>query len=171
MIRNFFTVALRSFLRHKFYSLINIVGLSSGLICALFIYLWVNDEVSTDKFHREAEKIFRISSNFELPDGEVITWGITPGPLAEDILQHSPEVEMAVRTQDQGAQLFQYNEKSFMENGLFADPDFFRLFTFNIIQGKPPVDSANISDIAISERLAQKVFGGENPIGKTVKVS
>lgn len=85
MFKNLLTVAVRSFLRQKFYSVINVIGLASGLTCALFIYLWVNDEVSKDKFHTDSEKIFQILSNIQLGDGEVLTSTNTPGPLAEDI--------------------------------------------------------------------------------------
>src|SRR5689334_7643973 len=100
MFKNFFTVAVRNFLRQRLYSFINIFGLASGLTCALFIYLWVNDEVSKDKFHHESEKIFQIVSNLTTNSGEILTWTITPGPLGEDIRDNIPEVEMAVRTQE-----------------------------------------------------------------------
>ena len=171
MIRNFFTVALRSFLRQKFYSVLNILGLASGLLCALFIFLWVKDELSKDQFHRDGERIFRIVSNLRLSDGDIITWNITPGPLAEDIRDNSAEVEIAVRTQDIGRTLFQHGDKSFSEDGLYADPDFFRLFSFEIIAGRPSTDPLDVSGVSISARLAEKLFGGEDPIGKTVKVN
>jgi len=171
MIKNFFTVAIRNFFRQKLYSFINVFGLASGLTCALFIYLWVNDEVTKDAFHKDSEKIFQIMSNLQLNKGEILTWSITPGPLAEDIRDNIPEVEMAVRTMSNGSQLFQYGDKSFMETGYFADPDFFKLFSFKILKGKPNTDSTNISSISISNELARKLFGDEDPIGKTVKAN
>lgn len=171
MIKNLFTVALRSFLRQKFYSLLNILGLASGLTCALFIFLWVKDEVNKDRFHRDSDHIFRIVSNLRLTDGDVITWNITPGPLADDIRDNSPEVALAVRTQDIRGALFQHEEKSFSENGLYADPDFFNLFSFEIIAGRPSTDPLDVSQISISRRLAKKLFGDHEPIGKSVKVN
>jgi putative ABC transport system permease protein len=171
MIRNFFTVAIRNFLRHKFYSFINLFGLASGLICALFIYLWVNDETSKDRFHKDSEKIFQVVANLQFNEGEILTWTNTPGPLAEFMRENFPEVEMAVRTQSNGNQLFQYQDKAFMENGYFADPDFFKLFSFKILQGVPNSDTANISNVSISQKLATKLFGSEDPIGKTVRVN
>lgn len=172
MIRNFITVAVRNFLRQKFYSFINIIGLASGLICCLFIYLWVEDEVNKNRFHRDSEKIFRVVSNLKLSNGETLTWDITPGPLAEDLRENSPEVEMAVRTMDQGAELLRYQDKSFMERGYYADPDFFRLFSFEIIAGKPVMDSTSVSHISISSRLAKKLFGSDNDaVGKTIRVN
>lgn len=171
MIKNLFTVALRSFLRQKFYSALNILGLASGLICALFIFLWVTDEMNKNMFHREVDKIFHIVSNLTLSDGEVLTWHITPGPLADDIRDNIPEIEMAVRTQEMGPHLFQHQEKSFSEKGLYADPDFFRLFSFEIIAGKPSTDPLDVSHVAISRRLAEKLFGSTDAIGKTIKVN
>lgn len=171
MFKNLLTVAIRSFLRQKFYSIINVVGLASGLTCALFIYLWVNDEISKDKFHKDNEKIFQILSNIQIGDGELLTWTNTPGPLAEEIREKSPEVELAVRVVSNRSDLFQYEDKSFIETGCQADPDFFKLFSFNIITGKPNTDTTDISSISISHQLAQKLFGNDDPIGKMVKVN
>jgi putative ABC transport system permease protein len=168
MLKNFFVVAIRNFYRQKLYSFINVFGLASGLICALFIYLWVNDEVSKDTFHKDSEKIFQIVSNLRMNDGELLTWPITPGPLAEDIRDNSPEIELAVRTMDARSQLFRYEDKSFMESGIYADPDFFKLFSFEILKGRPNFDTTDISSIAVSEQLASKLFGDEDPIGKMV---
>jgi putative ABC transport system permease protein len=171
MIKNFFTVAIRNFFRQGLYSFINVFGLASGLTCALFIYLWVNDEVSKDRFHNESEKIYQVVSNLTLNDGQVLTWTTTPGPLAEEIRDNSPEIEIAVRAMNSGTQLFAYEGKSFMEPGYYADPGFFKLFSFKIKSGKPNMDTANISSISISNKLAQKLFGNEDPVGKMVKVN
>jgi ABC-type antimicrobial peptide transport system permease subunit len=171
MLKNLLTVAVRNFLRQKFYSIINVVGLASGLTCALFIYLWVSDEVSKDKFHKDSEKIFQILSNINLGTGELLTWTNTPGPLAEDIREKNPEVELVVRVMSNRSDLFQYEDKSFIETGCLADPDFFKLFSFNILSGKPNTDTADISSISISHQLAQKLFGNDDPIGKMVKVN
>lgn len=171
MFKNLLTVTVRSFMRQKLYSIINVVGLASGLTCALFIYLWVKDEINKDKFHKDGEKIFQILSNIQLGDGELLTWTNTPGPLAEDIIEKSPEVELTVRVMSNRSDMFQYEDKSFIETGCMADPDFFKLFSFNILQGKPNTDTADISYISISSQLAQKLFGSDNPIGKMVKVN
>lgn len=171
MIKNFFTVAIRNFFRQGLYSFINVFGLASGLICALFIYLWVNDEVSKDHFHNESEKIYQVVTNLTLNDGQILTWTVTPGPLAEEIQDNSAEVEMAVRTMNTGSLLFAYEDESFMESGLYADPAFFKLFSFKIKSGLPNTDTANISFISISSSLAKKLFGNDDPIGKTVKAN
>ena len=170
MIKNFFTVAIRNFFRQGLYSFINVFGLASGLICALFIYLWVNDEVNKDHFHNESEKIYQVVTNLTLNDGQVLTWTVTPGPLAEEIRDNSAEVEMAVRTMTSGSLLFAYEDKSFMESGLYADPDFFKLFSFKIKSGVPNTDTTNISSISISDKLAQKLFGNDDPISMAAGV-
>jgi putative ABC transport system permease protein len=168
MLRNFFTVAARNFLRQKFYSFLNVLGLASGLACTLFIYLWVADELNKDRFHKDIDRIFHVVSNLQMGDGDLITWTITPGPLGEDIRENIPEAETVVRTMPAGAQLFQYGDKSFLERGYYADPDFFNLFSFKILKGKPNKDPQDIKSISISETLAKKLFGAEDPIAKTV---
>lgn len=171
MLKNLLTVAIRNFFRQKFYSVINVAGLASGITCTLFIYLWVSDELGKDRFHRDSEKIFQILSNVKLNDGELLTWTSTPGPLAEDIQEKDPEVEFSVRLMDDQSHLFQYEDKSFIESGCFGDPHLFDLFSFIILQGKPNTDTANISNISISRQLALKLFGNDDPIGKTVKLN
>src|SRR5579859_2413791 len=105
---------IRNFLRQPLYSFINAVGLASGLMCTLFICLWVNDEVSKDKFHHENEKLFLVVSNLDLNNGEILTWTNTPGPLAEQVRQNVPEVQMAVRIAQNNGVLFQYENKGFI---------------------------------------------------------
>ncbi len=171
MLKNFFTVAIRNFLRQRLYSFINVIGLASGLTCALFIYLWVDDEVSKDKFHNDSDRIFRIVSNLQLKEGETLTWDVTPGPLGDDIRDNIPEVEQVVRLQGAGSQLFQHGDRRFMESGYYADPGFFDLFSFQILKGIPSTDTADISSVSISERLATKLFADDDPIGKTIRVN
>jgi predicted permease len=171
MIKNFFTVAIRSFLRQKLYSLINVAGLASGLVCVLFIYLWVVDEVTKDKFHREGEKIYRVVSNLSLTEGEILTWTVVPGPLAEDIADNFKDVEIVVRAA--GDQMvLEYEGEKFTERGYFADPKFFDLFSFRILKGKPFTKPGDVSAIAMSDKVAAKVFGGNaEAMGKTIVIN
>jgi len=171
MLKNLITVAIRSFFRQRFYSLINLLGLATGLTCTLLIYLWVHDEINIDRHHQELDKIFRIVSNGKLDDGSVITWTITPGPLADDIRENIPEVAWAARTMHNGDQLFQFGEHSFLEEGVFGDPDLFRILTFDITEGNYPPLTLEKNWLAISQSLANKLFGQENAVGKTVRVS
>ena len=158
MIKNYFKTALRNLLRHKLFSGLNIFGLAAGMACSILIFLWVQDEWRKDKSFADSERIFHVVSNLKLQDGSLITWTITPGPLGEDIKANSPEVELAARAQGAGAMLFKYDEKSFLERGFYADPDFFKIFDFKILQGKPSTDPMDVSALSISQTLAKKLF-------------
>lgn len=169
MLKNFFVITIRSFFRQKFYSFINVFGLTSGLVCTLFIYLWINDEVSKNKFHADIDNIYQIFTNIKW-DGEMITWESTPGPLADEIKANIPEVSAVARISNDGDQLFQVDEKNFLERGYFADPEFFNVFSYQIIKGNAATPIPGKNDVAISEKLAQKLFPDQDPIGKTVRV-
>jgi ABC-type antimicrobial peptide transport system permease subunit len=169
MIKNFFLVAIRNFLRQRFYSLINVFGLSTGLASALFIFLWVNDELNVDAGYADADRLYRIISNLKVGNGEILTWDITPGPMGDEVMENIPEVEVAVRTMNNGSQLIQFNEKSALERGLYGDSTFFKVFDFKILQGT--ANTIDRSSIAISKKLATSLFGDNDPIGRVVKVS
>ncbi len=171
MIQNFIRVALRNFLRQRLYSIINVVGLTTGLICTLFIFLWVRDEVSKDKFHDDAQSIFRIVSNLDLGDGRMATWTITPGPLADEIHESVPGIRGLARTMSHGAELMQVEDKNFMEEGIYADPDFFKIFSFPILHGEINPEKGSKNWVAISKSLALKLFGVEDAVGKVIKVA
>lgn len=167
MLKNFFLVAIRNFLRQRFYSFINVFGLSTGLASALFIFLWVNDERGIDAGYKDSDRIYRIVSNMKMSNDEILTWEITPGPLGESVTDNIPEVEAVVRTMFNGVDLIQYNDKSLMEKGMYGDSTFFRIFDFRILQGT--TDNLDRSSIAISKKLAKSLFGDEDAVGKMVR--
>lgn len=169
MFRNFIIVTLRSFFRQKFYSFINVFGLTTGLACTLFIFLWIKDEAGKDKFHADIDHIYQVFTNLKW-DGEVITWESTPGPLAEEIKSSVPEVSAVSRTWSGGQEALLVEEKNFLEQGFYADPEFFQIFSFPISQGNVVKPLQEKSDIAISKRLAQKLFGDQDPIGKSIRL-
>jgi putative ABC transport system permease protein len=168
MLRNFLTVAVRNFLRQPSYSFMNVFGLATGLASALLILLWINSELRVDTYYKDSYRIYRVMTNLSISNNEILTWTITPGPLGEAIADEVPEVELAVRTMNNGSRLFQYEDKSFLERCLFADSSFFQLLTFPIVRG----DASHLdrSSIAISEKLARNLFGAEEPIGKAVRM-
>lgn len=169
MIKNFLLVATRNFLRQRFYSFINVFGLTTGLASALFIFLWVNDELNVDATYPDSDRIYRIVSNLKMSNDEILTWDVTPGPMADAIAESIPEVEVTVRTMDNGARLIQYGDRSMMERGLYADSTFFKIFNFKVLQGTP--DNLDRSSIAISKKFAKNLFGDSDPIGQVVKVA
>jgi putative ABC transport system permease protein len=168
MLRNLLTVAFRNLLRQPTYSLLNVVGLATGLASAVLILLWVNSEMRVDTLYKDSDRIYRIISNLKMSNDEILTWTITPGPLAEAIADEIPEIDAAVRTMNNGSRLFQYEDRSFLERCLFADSTFFQLLTFEILKGD--ADHLDKNSIAISEKLAGSLFGDGNPIGKVLKV-
>ncbi len=171
MLKNYLRTALRSFMRQRIYSFINLSGLAIGLTCSIFIALWVIDELSYNHFHAGKDRIYQVMENQTYSGGVIYTFAATPGLLAEALKQEFPEVEASCRTDWGTRLLFQYNNKSIYEEGLYADPSLFRVFTFPIIDGDSKNPLPDNNSVAISQRTATKFFGTENPIGKTFKLN
>lgn len=167
MLKNYLTVALRNFLRQRLFSFVNVVGLSAGLACSMFIYLWVSDEINKDQFHTDADRIYHVVTNLHNPEG-TITWPVTPGPLADEIKNNIPEIEYVTPIANDGPRLVQVEEKSYLPDGYFTYPEFFKIFSYKIIEGDASNPLANPSSIVLTKSLAQKLFGNESPIGKSL---
>ncbi|MDN5200993.1 ABC transporter permease [Fulvivirgaceae bacterium BMA10] len=173
MFRHNFLLAFRQFKRYKGTFLINLVGLSSGLACALLIYLWVNDELNVDKFHEKDDRLYQVMQNFDRPNG-VVTGDYTPALLAKALLSEIPEVENATLTntiyQSNWAKgILSNKDNSINTKGILADSDYLNVFSYNLIQGDKDKVLADKNSIVISERLAKKMFNtSENIIGKAL---
>jgi putative ABC transport system permease protein len=171
MLKNYIKIALRNIRKHPGYSVINIAGLAIGLACCLFILIWVLDELSYDKFHENASYLYRVEEN-QYYSGRVYHVTVTPYPLAPALKADFPEVIEATQYVGLGGQLLRYGEKAFFETGIRAvAPAFFRMFTFPFVKG----DSATALDdpfsLVISEEIAEKYFGEEDPIGKAFSIN
>ena len=171
MLRNYFKTALRNFQRHLGYTAINIAGLSVGLATAVFIMLWVTDELSYDSWHKNSATLYKVWHNSTYTDGSIKTYPSTPAPLAPAAKSEIPEIEYSIRMDWGSELLFEHQKKSFMESGIWADPDLFKMFTFPIVKGNADNPMPDDHSIAISEKLAKKYFADENPIGKVFTVS
>jgi putative ABC transport system permease protein len=169
MIRNYFKIAWRSLWKNKGYSAINIFGLATGLAASIFIFLWVYDEFSYDKFHANSNRIFKVLINNKYPDGKIETYPATPARLKDVIKNEIPEVELAAQYSMEAELLVKNKTNSFNENGIYADSTLFKILSFPIINGNASEPLKNNS-IAISKSLAEKLFKNENPIGKTLSV-
>src|SRR5690606_23480030 len=133
MLRNYLKVGLRNLGRHKGFSIINIVGLAIGMACSILILLWVQDELSYDRFHSNAEHIYRI--NASLPELDVHA-GMTSAPIAHAALTEIAGIKNVVRLSGHHSSLFQVGERMFQEDGLlFVDSTFFQIFSFPLIAG------------------------------------
>jgi putative ABC transport system permease protein len=168
MLRHNLLLIYRNFKRFKSVFFINLIGLSTGLACTLLIYLWVNDELSIDKFHKNDDRIFHAMEHRVKADG-IWTSPTTSGPLAEAMIQDLPEVEYACpSTRPQDATL-SVGDNTIKARGRFSDKTFFRIFSYDIIRGKEEVVLADKNSIVISEDLAIRLFNSvDNAIGKVI---
>ncbi len=173
MFKNYLKIALRNLRRHKVYSVINLAGLAIGMTCCFLILLYVKDELSYDRFHANADRIYRIAWLNEHPQTR------TPHPMAQAMTQDFPEVENAVSLSPLwGAGLtrrtfsMRYGDKRFDEqNVLSVDTAFFKIFSFPFLKGDPATALQEPFAIIITEKAAQKYFGEEEALGKTLRVN
>lgn len=169
MFKNYLKTTFRNTTRHKGYSAINLAGLAIGMACSLLILLWVKDELGYDRFHENGRDIYRIMSYgtrymIEGFDG-------TPAPLAPAVKEEVPGIVNYARFSDVPKLVFKYEDRVFYETrGLIADPSIFEVFTFPFVQGDPKTAFSEPLDIVITETMARKYFGDENPVGKTMEI-
>ncbi len=168
-MRYYLKITFRNFLRHKASSLINLIGLTTGLSCAFFIYLWVDDEMKMNKFHEKDDRLFRVME-YQTYSDEINATNSTPGPLAKNLKIDFPEIEYAATTTWIGKSLLSYDEKYFKEDGFHVGSDFFNIFSYPLIAGDPDNVLADKTSICISKRLANKFFGGADAaMGKSLR--
>ncbi|WP_461639639.1 ABC transporter permease [Labilibaculum euxinus] len=170
MFKNFFITLFRNFSRNKFYTTINVVGLSVGLICTILILLFVQDELSYDKYNVNHERIIRLGSDFTL-SGKRDRVATSPLPFGPTFAEEFPEVEQFVRFQGSGRQQFKYDDKEFYEEHIaFVDSSVFTIFSFPLLKGDPKKALTQPYSIVLNETLAKKYFNSEDPIGKILLV-
>ncbi len=162
MFRNYLKTAWRQLLRHRAFSFINIAGLAVGMAVCILIFLWVWDELSFDRFHENAGRISRINL---LARGRM--WPVTAIPLGPALEKDYPEIESAARY-SRTAGLLAYQDKKFEESGTYADPSFLTMFSFPLLKGDPGVALSSPDSILITQELAEKVFGEDDPVGKHI---
>ncbi len=169
MIRHNLLIAWRSALKDKSTLFINLIGLSSGLACALLIFMWVADELKVDKFHQKGDYIYQIRENVDQDHG-LITRITTAGPTAAALAEEMPEVEMAVTATWVSDYTLSVDDKDLNADGIYGSRDFFQMFTYPLIDGSASEVLADKKSIVLSEGLAQSLFGHTNNlIGKTVE--
>jgi len=169
MFRNYMKVALRNLLRYKSYSMINIFGLAAGLACCLFIFLYVQFELSYDTFHKDVERIYRVSLNRKTSAGDDFLPSNSV-PLGPVLKENYPQVEYSARITTWGSGTFKYKERIFYEeNARHADPEIFNIFSLPFILGNPETALVRPFTVVITEDIAKKYLGNENPMGKIIK--
>jgi len=167
MLKNYLKIALRNIRRYKGYSFINIAGLAIGMACCILILLWVQDELSYDRFHENADYIYRVIQDINFADDST-TWAITQGPLGPSLKEDFPEIINATRITSRRFRLT-YNDKSFDERPGMADGSILEMFSFPLIKGDPATALSDPNSIVMTEEMAEKYFGSEDPLGKTIK--
>ncbi|MDE5417968.1 ABC transporter permease [Labilibaculum sp. DW002] len=173
MLKILLNTVLRSLYRQKVYSLVNILGLATGITCTLLILIWVDYETGFDDFHENIDQVYSVYENQNYADGDVFSVYSTPSPLAESIKKSFPEINYSTRLVSTWGQLIlSVDGESFVENGgKVVDPDFFKIFSFPIIKGEKENPLKSDYSIVLTEKLANKYFGDLDPIGELIEVN
>jgi putative ABC transport system permease protein len=170
MIKNYFKIGWRNLFKNKFYSLINIAGLTAGLAIGILILLWVQDELSFDSFHHKAKNIYRVNTHIGTGNSKQV-WEITQAPVATYAKKEVPGVVNAVRiAHNYDHDVFTWQNKTLKDNGsAYTDPSFFQMFDFRLLRGNPKNPFPNNQSVVITQSVAKKYFGTENPMGKVLQ--
>lgn len=164
-------MALRFLLKYRTYTFLNIAGLTAGLYCSLLIILWIDRNVSMDRFHAKGKNIYKLYKEGRFSEGKLMTIPSLPGPLAPALIREVPEIKDAVRVTWTKRLQFTRGEKSFFEYGFYADSSFFELFSFNLFRGNASTVLDDPGSVAISEKIALKYFGKNDVVGETIIIS
>ena len=169
MLKNYLTVAFRNLLRSKGFSLMNILGLAIGMASALIILLWVQNEWSFDRFYKNESSLYQVWNKDNW--GTVLTcWSATPKILGPTLKQEFPEIEQTSRVNNDRTLLFVYGDKHLEVTGTMADPDFLTMFSVPFTEGRASGAFNSPYSIIVTKSLAKKLFGNEDPMGKTFKI-
>ncbi len=170
MLKNYFNITLRNLWRNKVNTFINLLGLSLGVACCLLIVLYVQHELSYDKYHTQADRIYRLSNEMNLTGepNHIAVVGLAPGPT---MVADFPEVLAQVRFMSAGNRTtVRYDDKLFNENGFFfSDTTVFDILTWPLLSGNPQTALSRPRTVVLNETLVHKYFGDEDPIGKQIR--
>ena len=169
MFKNYFKVAFRNLLNHRVYSLINIGGLAIGIATSVLILLWVGDELSYDRYHTHANRLYRTIVQGQIADQEA-NWTTTPAPFAEFVKSRVPEAEGVTRFNLVDKVLFTHDNQPFQESdGAYTDPTTLTMFSFTFLEGNPATALDDPKSVVLSQTLARKYFGDEPAVGQTIR--
>ncbi len=171
MIKNHIKIAFRSLLKSKGTSIINVLGLSIGMACCMIIFLFVQNELSYDRFHQKSDNIFRVLTIDEALGVSSSLVGITLPALGEAMEDQFPEVVNRVRMLTQGRQLINYEQQGFYtQHFAYAEPSLFEVFDFKLIDGDTDAALSAPNTVVFTESMAKRTFGNDDPIGKRVDI-
>ena len=169
MLKNYIKIAFRNLFRNKGFSLINIGGLAIGMASAILILLWVQNEISYDRFHEKNNRLYEVWGN-SIYDGALQTGLATPQLMGPALKNDYPEIESATRSKLEYRHiLFGYGDKHLKASGIWVDPSFLTMFSFPLLIGDAKTALNDPHSLVITEKMSKKLFGDENPMGKVVK--
>jgi putative ABC transport system permease protein len=171
MLKNLLTVALRNFQRDKWYSLLNILGLTIGITFGLLLIFYIKDELSYDHYNEKLDRIFRITSYIKEPDKDMLKWTSTQHPLGPQLKKDFPEVQESVRFVNDGKDMFQLGDlRLFIEKVFFADSTVFKVFTYPFLEGDPRTALVAPNSMVLTQSVAKEYFGkSTDVVGRSLR--
>ncbi|MCF0072950.1 ABC transporter permease [Dyadobacter sp. CY261] len=167
MLKNYFKIAWRNIVRQKAYSVLNIAGLSIGMACSILILLWVQNELSYDRFHKHADQIVRLTCNA----GDFRA-AVSPAGMARGLQTQLPQIEAGTRLSKPVTMLLEVGEKKLEEKRVFfADSNFLQVFSFPVLRGNAATALQDPGALLVTEEMAEKYFGTQDVLGKTIRVN
>ena len=171
MFKNYINITFRNLKKYKGFSFINILGLAVGMTCTLLILLWVQDELSYDRFFPNSNRLYRVVDSEKYSNGEESLFSLNPPSLAPALINQYPEIVDAARLRTVKSSVIQFSSKRFTENNLtFVDPSFLKMFGLPFLHGDRNNALSDISSVVLTQKMAEKYFSNENPIGKTIRI-
>src|SRR6478735_3841865 len=169
MFKNYFIITLRNLFKNSVYSFINITGLAIGIACSVLILLWVFDELSYDRFHPKADRLYQVWINAHF-DGKVNSWTSVPLPTSEGLKTESSYIARTVSTDWGGDHLLTVGDQRITKRGFFAGEEFLNMFEFPLVFGDPKQVLTEPYTIVISQATAKALFGDADPINQIIRV-
>ncbi|MCB0588600.1 MAG: ABC transporter permease [Phaeodactylibacter sp.] len=174
MLKHFLVVTIRNLQRDIGYTLVNVMGLGTGIAVSLLLFFWVRNELSYDRFHADAERIYQVAFNFPEENGELSTWITAPIAFAEKINEEIPEAEAALSVTYPKEISFIRGQEPFLGEGVYAGNAFPDVFNFPLLEGHKESLFSKPNDIVLTETLAEKFFGSGwrgQTVGKTLEAA
>ena len=169
MLRNFVLIAIRNFSRQKLYSFLNMLGLTSGITASILLFLYIQDELTYDRVHHKADRIYRVNTSAKVQDTE-LNAALTMAPMGPVLKNDYPEVQYFTRIITIGKELVKRGDQKFYEEGfVLADSSIFEIFDLTLRSGDPKTALVAPNSLVLTESLARKYFGSEDPMGKELK--
>jgi len=167
MIKNYFKIALRQLFKNTTFSIINIAGLAIGMAAVILLILWIQNEVSYDRFHEKGDRVYELWNKAKWDD-KLECWPVTPKIAAKTLRSNFPEIEKVIRVDWPNNRLLITKDKRIFSHGNAVDPEFLSTFSFPLLKGNINTVLNNPSSMLITPKLAEKLFGIEDPVGKII---